>query len=958
MKFRKSLASTTDNKLLSYLGISFTFILIIYSSVYSIQTDYFTDYGIEKEFTKSFPLLDKLIDLTGTNPITTFHGNRHDNTQDITLSNYKSINSIFEFFVSKGGAFSCKEFTLANIEDYAFLSNNQAQGQGGAIYAEVGCKIINNKGLIIVIGNSGLNNANTGATPFGGAIACAGDCVISSNHGTMYFLKNWANNGGGAIYTQGQCKIQENNAPILFANNITLDGGGGAITSTDTVISNNIYPIYFKDNYAKIGGAISTSSGVTISNNYNAVVFNNNKAFSALTTPGNGSGGAIYTTTFSINDNPGTVAFDNNYCSRDGGAICTQFVTIKNSGPVHFTNNQGNWGGAIMLRQDSNCLLFADYGDIVFQNNTTFLGALGTYNSIHCTPNSNVQIGARKGYKVAFYDPIEHSHLTTNPLIFNPNPSHQGTVLFSSAYVPENSQDRNNFINTSKNTIELRNGILSIEDRAGWECYKFTQTGGTLKLGSRTSISTNINADTPQTSVGSAIIINNLAIDLPSIIETGKAPVLWIRPITSSPPYTEDNNPTITLSGPLNLLNNDNRDPYDSLNLSEPLQNVHLLSLSDVAARHINTDNFYPETLNATKHYGYQGIWSPYWLETITITNGNSLATTNTLHRDLYASWTPLGYKVNPEYQGDLATTPLWQSFHTVFAILRSYDTSANSFKQNTFLETQGRAEGLFVHQNSTPNTSGFRIDSTGYSLHASTQTALHQKVSLSFAQLFSNTKEIGSKNRVAAHTVVSSLYVQFPWLRETLATSGVLAYSYGNHHLHSLHPTHQEHAEGRCYSHTLAAALACSLPWQKSSYFYISPFLQIIAIRSNQTAFHEIGDNPRNFTSQKPLYNLTAPLGIQGQWQSKFHIPTDWTLEVSYQPTLYQQNPRIGVTLLASQGSWSTLGPNPTRNALGYAIHSQTHLFPHMMLSLDYRGSISSSTMTHYLQAGSILSF
>ncbi|WP_100934649.1 polymorphic outer membrane protein middle domain-containing protein [Candidatus Chlamydia corallus] len=964
IKNKKSLESKTTHTFLSYLGTFTTFTLGITSSVYSLQTDYFAKYALEKkeEYRKSFPLIDSLSNLMGVSSITTFVGNRHNSSEDIVLFNYKSIDNILFISTSSGGALSCKDFTLSNVKDHAFFSKNLALGNGGAITCEGGCTITNNKGVLVFLCNTAIKNnrIEEESKPKGGAIACRKDCTISYNQGTLYLINNYSTYWGGAIYTLRQCNIQNNASPILFFNNTainhTLNSGGGAIDSEHTTISNNTRPIYFKNNHSSNGGAVKANSTFTIKNNYGSIIFNNNSGSSPALDYG--SGGAVYGTIMSIDNNPGIIVFNNNRCDRDGGAICIKSLTIKNSGPVYFTNNQGTWGGAIMLRKNSTCLLFAEQGDIVFQNNKIFQTTFGRYNAIHCTPNSNLQLGASKGRKTVFFDPIEHQYLTTNPLIFNPNPNHQGMVLFSSAYIPEDFNYLSNFISCSKNSAELRNGVLSIEDRAGWEFYKFTQKGGVLKLGHAASIATSSNADTPSTSVGSEIIINNLAINLPLVLEKGTAPNLWIRPTQSAAPFTEDNNARITLSGPLTLLNKENRDPYDSLNLSEPLQNIRLLSLSDVNARHINTDNFYPESLNATEHYGYQGIWSPYWIETVTATNSASIDTANTLYRTLYANWTPTGYKANPEYQGDLAATPLWQSFHTIFSLLRSYDMTDDHYIERGFLTTQGTAEGLFVHQNSTTQASGFRIDSTGYSLQASTQTVLHRKISLGFSQFFSNTKEIGSKNTVSAHTIVSSLYLELPWLKETFATSAALAYSYGNHHLHSLHPSHQERAEGRCYSHALAAALGCSLPWQQRSHLLLSPFIQAIAIRSNQTAFEEIGDNPRKFISRKPLYNLTLPLGIQGKWHTKFHLSTEWALEVSYQPVLYQQNPEVGVTLLASGGSWDILGLNYARNALGYKLRNQTILFPHVVFSLDYQGSVSPSTSTHHLQARTILGF
>ncbi|ETR80362.1 outer membrane protein 5, partial [Chlamydia pneumoniae B21] len=219
--------SKTPPKFLFYLGNFTACMFGMTPAVYSVQTNSLEKSALERdeEFRTSFPLLDSLSTLTGFSPITTFVGNRHNSPQDIVLSNYKSIDNILLLWTSAGGALSCNNFLLSNVEDHAFFSKNLAIGTGGAIACQGACTITKNKGPLIFFSNRGLNNASTGGETRGGAIACNGDFMISQNQGTFYFVNNSVNNWGGALSTNGHCRIQSNTGPLLFFNNTAPSAG-------------------------------------------------------------------------------------------------------------------------------------------------------------------------------------------------------------------------------------------------------------------------------------------------------------------------------------------------------------------------------------------------------------------------------------------------------------------------------------------------------------------------------------------------------------------------------------------------------------------------------------------------------------------------------------------------------------------------------------------------------------
>lgn len=914
----------------------------------------FASLGNIPDFMKDFlTIFPRVTNLTPKFQENTLLGVSHSSTEDVILNNYDNLTCYLETSSVSGGSLSCQNFTLTNCTGEVFFSENSSTVQGGAIYASQKLIITKNSSETIFNSNTACNVYVTNNQNRGGALYTGTNLEVSNNKNCLYFTNNSTFGNGGAIFSASDSSIQNNQCSILFLNNSSFSGDGGAISCSNLNILGNSSPIYFIKNKSRQGGALVCSANISIENNSENIIFHQNMAIGGS----ENKGGAIYCNNFTIQNNPGTVVFNDNFASRDGGSLYTKNFTIRNSGPIYFTNNHANWGGALMLRQNSVCSLFAEQGDIIFNNNTSYATLwTGKRNAIHCTPGVSLNLGASAGRTLAFYDPIEHGHTTSTPLVFNPESYHQGTVLFSGATVPKDLVDKENFYTESKNTSELRNGVLAIERSAWLGVFKLSQTGGTLRLGGGGTLSNNTNAAT-----GSTITITNLALNLPSILSTGIAPKIWIYPSSSTQnsvtTYTENANTSITISGPLSLLDDDNQSPYDSADLAESLKKIPLLYLSDVTAKRINTDAFIPEGLNTGTHYGYQGLWSPYWEETKTTTDNSSDLTANTLHRHLYADWTAIGYVPNPEYAAYIVPATLWQTFYTLQAGLQTFDNFQTP--SHYLFQTRGNALGLFVHQNPKGKIPGFRMDSIGYSLGPSTKTAHNHKVSLSFAKFHSNVKEKNSQNKSASHITFAALELKMPWFHEWIHTSTSLAYSYGSHHISSIFPTRKESAEGKTFSHSLGASASLHLPIQAvTKRFSATPFIKILGVRSFLSSFTETGSKPRKFLTDQPLCNVTVPLGVQSSWRTQFHLPCEWHFEIAYEPMVYQNTPDISTTLIVSGGTWTTEGPTIARNSFVFKGSSLTSIFPNVHIFLNYQGSVSSSTSLHYLQAGSQVTF
>nr|WP_146763591.1 polymorphic outer membrane protein middle domain-containing protein [Chlamydia pneumoniae] len=670
--------------------------------------------------------LDSKSSISGFRSSNPLDGFSYDTSQGLQISNnFAPTIFAYQSYGTSGASISCKTLLVSNNTGVIRFENNFCMGEGGAIYAVQSCTFTKNRDLIFKTNTANVTAAtNTNSTGLGGAIRTQ-TLNIVDNFGRCVFENNKTQNNAGAVYASENLSITGNRGCISVKHNTTITGvsTGGGLWGKRIDISNNSQPIQITDNSAGQAGGIYTSVNATISGNKEIIEFRNNIASSANNTPNlswNPGGGAIMSNAIVIENNPKGIIFSNNQAARNGGAIYSRSLIIKNNGPVAFINNSATWGGALLnLSSGSgtpNFFLSADYGDIIFNNNLATKNApsLPSYrNAIHCTPGINLKIGASQGHKVIFYDAIEHEHTTSNPIVFNYEPHHHGTVVFSGINLDPDATDESNFLSKLSNSSRLERGVLAIEDRAIISCKIISQTGGLLRLGNAASVRTNTTA--------SSINFNAIAINLPSVLQAeALAPKFWIYPTKTGSTYSEDTSSNMSLSGPLTFLNEENESPYDSLDLSEPLKEIPILYLLDVAAKNIDTSNLIVEAINLDEHYGHQGLWSPYWMETTTTTSTTIPEQTNTNHRQLYVDWTPVGYRPNPERHGEFIANTLWQSAYN--ALLGIRILPPQNLKEHD-LEASLQGLGLLINQHNGEGRKGFRNHTTGYAATTSAKT-------------------------------------------------------------------------------------------------------------------------------------------------------------------------------------------------------------------------------------------
>ncbi|WP_348663809.1 polymorphic outer membrane protein middle domain-containing protein [Chlamydia vaughanii] len=731
---------------------------------------------------------------------------------------------------------------------------------------------------------------------------------------------------------------------------------------------------HFCSNYACFspGAGAIKAKNLNIIGNFGPIIFRKNLALIYA--------GVLYSEkTCTIANNPKGVLFHGNHCLESTGVINANSLIIRDNGPVLFLNNSSASGqakGGTLQNHgtDSRFYLSADYGDIIFNGNITNYEWRTRKNSILGKENLNLQVGARKGRKVAFFDPVEHEALSTEGVTFNPENFHLGTVLFSSKNIPLDTPQEAHFLSSFRNSAKLSHGALAIDDKARVGFFNFTQDPGTtLRLGNASVVQTNVSPDitttttgstkptvTPGTTTGCSLSINQLALNLPSLCqEDAQAPKIWIYPKvtttkqgnTTTTTYTEDTNPNVTISGALTLLDSDNQDPYDSVDLSKDITGIPFLYLCDTTSKKIDIANLDIEAINKTTHYGYQGSWLYYWLETTTTTSDKSPYLANTSHRRLYADWSANGYKANPKYNTALVANALWQTFYSTMSAMRSSQPL-----KSASLDFEGQGLGIFTCQKSKGMQRGFHMKSAGYSLATAIERS--HSLSFSFAQQACRIKEKVSHNKLSSKNYFGGMQMRLPWKEEGIITTTSLAYSYGDHKIKHLYEELKA-SEGSFHSHSLAAAFNCSLRnLSLSNRFTLFPFVEAVAFRATLSKFQETGDFIRKFFQRHALYNITLPLGVTMESRREGRLPRRWQAQLAYHPVVYRKQPEIHTILLSSKGTWSSSGTPISRSSIYASINNETQLASRVDLVMSYQGELSTSTFSNYLKVGSSITF
>ncbi|MEF9496536.1 polymorphic outer membrane protein middle domain-containing protein [Chlamydia sp. 04-14] len=901
---------------------------------------------------QKFSYLDFPLTLTNQAYPENSYGLMHDTSEDIVISNDKQPKVFISLSnVENGGVISCRSCHLTNNTQPVFFGDNRATNNGGAISSTENV-IISKNARIIFYQNSAFNQKNASGNSAGGAVY-GKNFEASFNNKEFFFISNLTKTNGGAICSSETCKFLDNASTMRFDNNrgYHINGLGGAIYTKSCEFTRNTGEILFNSNKAGKGGAIYSTTSTSITDNYAPITFFSNAACNG-TSNANGNGGAINSVSLiTIKNNKQSLIFDGNSAAHAGGALSYQNLTIENNGPVYFFNNTACWGGAFYGQTDNGTTkISADHGNIIFDNNIA-IDRVGVWRSaMFFSSNHTLSLGATQNQHIYLFDTIDTRNLTS--FIINPEAKHTGAVVFSGAKVQSNLSTNVRNVQTSYgDELTIKHGIISVENGARLSVYKITSEDNThFCLGRDVTIKTQQKSDAIK---DSNLQIKNVAILLTEVLNSNSPPTIWIYPGGSSGRYTENTDAKISILGSLSLWNEYYRDPYDSVDLSQSIDRVPLLHLSEIPNNLITTNDFDIHSINSHKHYGHQGIWTPYWEEIIVPSITTSLDTTNSKHRYLYANWMPTGYTVNPQHRADLVANTLWQTAYSATAF---YPSLINESSPSFYLQGQGL--GTHRYQKDKDTILGFSSRSLGYSGECLLSSETNCRFLLTFSQISGKMKEHISKNKIDSHSYLLGLSLQMPWFNEHLITTASLSYCYGDHHMQSFY-TQNKQSKTEFRDHALSARIGCYLH-EKLAFLnhYFTPFIQLRGVRVEQTKINETGDFPRKFSNQHPLIDIALPIGIQTFWLSDTYLANLWEFQLAYQPSIYRQKPKVLTTLLASNGSWTTSGSPVARHNLHVEGRNSIHLLHNIIAFLNYQLDLSSSTTSHYVNAGSRVVF
>lgn len=716
------------------------------------------------------------------------------------------------------------------------------------------------------------------------------------------------------------CCLDNMQAPIFFKNNYTQDQGGGIYANTQCIIQNNQLPICFDRNISQNFGGAIRSPYLNIENNFGGIYF-----------------------------------LSNSTAKQNAGAIDCDNILIKNCGPILFFNNSAlTEGGAILYK--IKCELSADYGDIIFYDN--LLTKPNQSNSIQGKNASTLLLGAKKYYSIKFFDPVlvQSTNAGPSPVTFNAEKDHQGIILFSSKYIPINETTIPSRFSYFGQPCTLANGIVRVTNGAGLACYQFNQDDGILCLGNNATLTTNKKQGSSDTA-NCNLNVTKLALDLPSITKLDSSiPKIWIYPNKSGSTYTEDNNPTITVSGDLIFLDKYGNDPYDSMDLSKPMKGVPLLYLWDNANKKIDISNLNLDGVNSQEHYGYQGTWDLHWMNQPVVTNPSSAFTANSSRSILYGNWIPTGYTPNPMHTTTLVANAIWESVYTLSPGMQLgsyFDAKSSSY-------FDGQITGMVHVQNSHKSTPGFHMRTKSYWAGGKFAGLQSHKLHLHFGQSFSHIKEkrtknkLDSKNYGIAFRMNSSINDGFLYL------SASVGYAYGDHKTKHFYPNpHYDISTGEFFTSTIGVFAHLLKPLTLSfSDKQVSSFVEARMFQSMVSSFQEKGAYPRSFKTNQHFYDFSLPIGLVIRSTEKLFACPNWSCKLAYQPTLYRSKPSILTTLLASNGSWLSSGTKVAKHALNFQLISEVELLSRLMIQCSYEGTFSMTTVCNYATLKGVLNF
>ncbi|WP_228368790.1 polymorphic outer membrane protein middle domain-containing protein [Chlamydia psittaci] len=880
----------------------------------------------------------------------------------LTLSNLSKLVLNENISTGKHGLISGKDISITSSKTVTVINNRtpytpvvtESQPDSVTVNCFCGSAVHTTTSLNITkIRNQitfGSNSGNFGAALLNDTNA---SCNIENNSAAISFSQNFAACGGGAIY-DGTVTFKNNSGPITLSGNTAANG----------LLSNTPNPA--KVIGSGCGGAICVpTKSVSFVDNTGGCDINNNLAQK--------DGGAIYATTCSFSNNSPTYIMKNS-AKENGGAICAKVLTINSQDPMVFFNNRAQKGGAIYIDSavgnttdpsDSTLSLTAKSGDMVFIGNTLD-SRPGVRNAIHIEGNSKITALNASGISnIIFHDPITNLGTTgagrngaqLNTITVNA-PGYSGSVKFTSETLT--ISEKLNPANTTSSLfgkVVIQDGQLIVTNNAKLNVLGLTAETGRLTLGSGASIgllsTTGGSNPTPEN-----FTISKLGCDVQSYLTSDFSPAK----------VTTSDNKTITLSGSLDLVSENNAELYDNPLLQSALS-FPFATFTSNSGDPTKTD-FPGGTLVVPQHYGYQGVWSSSWTVPILAPTPSGGIPSGTNNRTLYVVWRPepthrAPYILDPERRGELVSNTLWTSFLATQVFSEALEETFLS--QHEGVLVSAKAIGNYIRQPIQKLHEGFKGRYGGYQASIGINYPDEASIGLAFGQLYGQVKSKPYDTHSTEQISLFAFFGKFLVATENTATniSWEATYGYAVNHMKTNYlnsiTQRTKKSKGRWHNNTYYASVSvehpfltwCTLTRKVARDFDFSGFISAEFMGGWQNAFAEKGDLPRSFSRGRG-HNITLPIGFTSEWHTPFRkAPSTLTLKLAYKPDVYRVNPHNVVTILANNESIPITGAPISRNGFYLQMHDSVELSEHTTGFIDYVFDSKKSYASHRVVTG-----
>lgn len=805
------------------------------------------------------------------------------------------------------------------------------------------------------------------ARQFGGAMTSKGILTISNS----YFISNetaqdsgGVMSHGGAIFANGDVTLDN----VTFAQN-KATGIGGALYHAGIGGAHSLKNINFEGNRAAMGGALFTA---VAGSRIDAAVFKDNVVDSSagFVAAGSSFGGAILNMASSlfITDS----VFTGNLAQDRGGAIACNTGTANEESILSITAEQTDslFRGNMEFRGGANPIL-----NSIVINRVPLTDASGS----HIKTLDRLDIGARSGREIAFFDPfrneVDDPSFENLSIDFNKNEGYTGTVRLSGeeadlAIIQETGEtevgwqarlSESKYYNITGQTtlyqgeLILEKGVVYGNKDVNAHNSSFIVKNGTLEITGGSELNAAHVAFTSGEVCfrgGTNGSINALDVDFSNgfvfdmqqrMNEADFLPSSGV--IVSSDTFRVGGTIGIQDTGiDPNYFYADKRweESYSFVVLSDG-NKIHEGDFDGVKSLALGSDRI-------DSPYLYTGMWSQEWVDA----DGDGFS------EQLNVVWTPDTKKVIeeilPELAGGQAMNSMWSSASNAHSVSNAALSALGTaqFQNKSANNYWFKGLGDFNYHGSQGTVDGYDYNGGGYALGFDRKITSKAILGLAFGNLYG---KLSSRSFIEETRQTSNIGLLYSgWRseineRNALSITGTAGYGWTTNRMDSFHTSGK--SQGKWDNHTGFATVQGQWDHSLQNNWTLNILLGAEYTDVTQKAFTETGWDARRFENGS-MKNLSLPIGIGvSKTVTANNMPWRNSLSVSFVPDVYRENPNAEATRLMNGYTWTAKGVSADRQAVRAHFDSSLSISPYWTVYAAYEFEGRSKAIYHRVNLG-----